>query len=107
MAIKHISKQEEFKKEVLKSEKPVIVDFGAEWCGPCRMLGPIFEALANERDDILFVKVDVDEAQEIAGTYGIMSIPSVLIFKAGEVADQQMGAMPKDVLNSFIDKNIK
>ncbi|MDA3855277.1 MAG: thioredoxin [Candidatus Woesearchaeota archaeon] len=107
MTVKHITTMAEFQKEVLDSDKPTIVDFWAEWCGPCRMLGPIFEAVATERDDIVFVKVDVDEAQEIAGKYGIMSIPSILIIKEGEVVDQQMGAVPKDVLNSFIDKNIK
>ena len=107
MAIKHISTQEEFKKEVINSKKPAIVDFWAEWCGPCRMIGPIFEQLSNERDDIDFIKVDVDEAGEIAGEYGIMSIPTLMIFKDGEVAGQQMGAVPKEMLNSFIEKNIK
>ncbi len=106
MTIKHISTKEEFQKEVLESEKPVIIDFWAEWCGPCRMLGPIFEELSKERDDIIFVKIDVDEAQEIASDYNIMSIPAILLIKDGEVVNQQMGAVPKDLLSAFIDKNL-
>ena len=75
-----------FDKEVLQSDKPVIVDFWAEWCGPCRMLGPRFEELSNEMKDIKFCKLNVDDNQETAAKFGIRSIPTMLMFKSGKLA---------------------
>ena len=105
MAIVHVKTNEEFEAEVINSDKPVIIDFWAPWCGPCKMLGPVFEGLSNERDDFKFVKVDVDEAGELAAQFNIMSIPTLIIFKNGEIADQSMGAMGKEQLAEFLDRN--
>lgn len=104
----HIKSEEEFKTKVLESEVPVIVDFWAEWCGPCRMLGPIFEDTAKDYEGkVEFVKINVDEAGEVAAKYSVMSIPTLLVIKGGEVVGQQMGAMPKDVLKKFVDESIE
>ncbi|WP_326982603.1 thioredoxin [Chryseobacterium sp. MYb264] len=85
--------------EVLKSDKPVLVDFWAVWCGPCRTLGPIIEEIANDFEGKAVVgKVDVDNNQEISMQYGIRNIPTVLIFKGGEVVDKIVGVAPKDVI---------
>ncbi len=96
-----------FQVEVLESEVPVIVDFWAPWCGPCKMVGPIMEELAGEYDGkVKFAKLNTDEAREIAVKYGIMSIPTMKIFKGGEVVDSMSGAVPKDYMKEFIDKTI-
>ena len=97
-----------FEQEVLQSAVPVFVDFWAPWCGPCQMMGPIVEALAGECDSgkIKIGKLNVDENQEIAGKYQIMSIPTFLIFKNGEKADQLVGGVSKEKMKEFIDKNI-
>ena len=88
-----------FEQEVLKSEKPVLVDFWAEWCGPCKIIGPIIEEIASELQSKLKVaKVNVDEAQDLASKYGIMSIPTLIVFKDGNVIDQIIGAMAKEQL---------
>jgi len=87
-----------FQDEVLKSEKPVIVDFWAEWCGPCRMLSPILDQIATEHDSVKVVKVNVDENQGIAAQFGITSIPAVYVFKGGEHVATSIGAKPKQVL---------
>jgi thioredoxin 1 len=84
---------------VLKSDKPVLVDFWAEWCGPCRMIGPIVEEIGQEyADKAVVVKVDVDNNPGISGKYGIRNIPTILFFKNGEIADKQVGAVPKSAL---------
>ena len=94
MSVMTITK-ENFKQEVLESDKPVLVDFWAAWCGPCRMLSPIVDEIADERDDIKVGKVNVDEQQELAAQFGIMSIPTLMVFKNGEAAAQSMKVQPK------------
>lgn len=90
-----------FEEVVLKSNKPVIVDFWAEWCGPCRMVGPIVAELSEEyKDKIVVAKVDVDDNPAVSAKFGIRNIPTILFFKGGEVADKQVGAVPKTVLES-------
>lgn len=103
--MKHVT-DADFDKEVLKSDKPVIVDFWAEWCGPCRVLGPRFEELSKEMTDIKFVKLDVDSNQETAGKYGVRSIPTLLMFKKGEIAGNIVGALPKDSLQEKIQETL-
>ncbi|MBX3007399.1 MAG: thioredoxin [Melioribacteraceae bacterium] len=94
-----------FTTEALQSEKPVIVDFWAEWCGPCRLIGPIIEELSDEYKDTVKVgKLNVDDNQQIAIKYGVRSIPTVLFLKGGQVVDQVIGAVPKSV---FIEKITK
>ncbi len=96
-----------FNDEVLKSDKPVLVDFWAEWCGPCRMVGPVVEELAGEYEGKVKVgKVDVDNNPQISMQYGIRSIPSLLIFKGGEVVDQIVGAVPKNELQKHLDAHL-
>jgi thioredoxin 1 len=88
-----------FDQEVLESETPVLVDFWAEWCGPCHAVSPILEKIVEERNgDLKLVKVNIDEEQELARRYGIMSIPAMIIFKEGEPAEGAIGAMPKGAL---------
>ncbi|RTK99552.1 MAG: thioredoxin TrxA [Proteobacteria bacterium] len=96
-----------FEAEVLKSDLPVVVDFWAEWCGPCRMIAPVLEALAQEyAGKVKIVKVNVDENSVSAATYGVRGIPTLLLFKAGNVLDTKVGALPKGQLAAFIDSNI-
>jgi len=96
-----------FEEEVLKSDRPVLVDFGATWCGPCMMLSPIVAEIAAERAATLKVgKVNVDEAPELAAQFGIMSIPALLLFKGGKVVATSVGYLSKEDLGSFLGKHM-
>jgi thioredoxin 1 len=106
MALMHLT-DTNFKKEVLESGLPVLVDFWAKWCGPCKMVAPIVEDLAREYDKKVKVgKVDVDESPETASRYGIMSIPTLMLFKNGKVMEQAVGALSKSELKKRIDDNL-
>ena len=95
---------ENFDTEVLKSSKPIVVDFWAEWCGPCRMVGPIVDELHSEYQGKAVVgKVNVDDQQEISSKYGIRNIPTILFFKGGEIVDKNVGVAPKSDLANKID----
>lgn len=94
MSAIHITK-ENFEEQVIRAEKPVLLDFWATWCGPCRMVAPIIEEIAEERQDILVGKIDVDEQPELASRFQIMSIPTLVVMKDGQIVDQVVGARPK------------
>ena len=94
MAVITITK-ENFENEVLRSEKPVLLDFWATWCGPCRMLSPIVDEVAEERTDVKVGKVNVDEQPDLAAEFGVMSIPTLLVFRDGKLVNQSVGARPK------------
>ena len=93
----------DFDSVVMESDKPVLVDFWATWCGPCRMLGPIIAEIADERDDIKVGKVDVDDQPELARMFNVMSIPTVLVFKNGELKDRSVGFKPKQQILDLLD----
>ena len=94
---------ENFDQVVLQSDKSVLVDFWAEWCGPCRMVSPLVDEIAEERGDIAVGKVNVDEEPDLAAKFGVMSIPTLLVFKGGEIAQKAVGARPKDALLALLD----
>lgn len=97
--------KENFESEVLQSDVPVLVDFWAEWCGPCRMLAPVVDELASEYAGQLKVaKLNVDQAQDLAGRYGVMSIPTLLVFKGGQEVERMVGFAPKRELKQRIDR---
>ncbi len=101
MAVEHIN-ENQFKSVVLESEKPVLVDFFATWCGPCRQMSPILEQVSEERSDVKIVKVDVDENQNLAAEYGVMSIPTLIYFKGGKAVSQAVGARSKASLEMML-----
>jgi len=97
----------EFEQEVLNSDQPVLVDFWAEWCGPCRMVAPVVEEVSNELGDKLkVVKVNVDEEGELAQKYGVMSIPTLMVFKGGEAVETTVGFQPKKDLLSRVEPHL-
>ena len=96
-----------FENEVLKSDTPVLVDFWATWCGPCRAVAPVLEQLAEENDGkVRIAKLNVDENQQVAFKFQVSSIPTFILFKGGKMADRMLGAMPKNAFQSFIDRNV-
>ena len=97
MSVIHINKNN-FQNEVLKSDKPVLLDFWAPWCGPCRMVAPIVEEIAKERSDIKVAKVNIDEQYELANQFRIISIPTLVVMKGGKVVNQAVGARPKHAI---------
>ena len=88
--------EENFEEEDLQSEKPVLVDFFAEWCGPCKMLSPVVDSIAEEMPQIKVCKIDIDDSIELAQQYRVMSVPTLLIFQNGKVIDQSVGVIPRD-----------
>ena len=105
MGITQVSDTKSWEVDVINSDIPVFVDFWAEWCGPCRMVGPVVEELANDYDGkVKFVKVNVDEANELASKYNVFSIPTLIILKKGEIVSQQVGAASKESYKSMIDR---
>ena len=99
--------EDNWEQEVLKSDTPVLVDFWAAWCGPCRMVAPVLDQIANEMDGkVRVAKLDVDSNQKIAYQFQVSSIPTFILFKDGQMADRMMGAMPKSAFESFINRNL-
>ena len=103
MAVEHLN-VENFDSAV--SSGLVVVDFWAEWCRPCIMMGPVFEELSGEMDAVKFAKVNITESQELAQKFGVMSIPTLVLFKDGKEADRMMGAVPKDMLRKWIESKL-
>ena len=105
MEIMQIPDAESWKTNVMDSDIPVFADFWAEWCGPCRMVGPVIEELASEYDGkVRFVKVNVDNANDLASKYNVFSIPTLLLLNKGEIVSQQVGAASKESYQSMIDR---
>ena len=94
---------ENFQDVVMNSDKPVLLDFWAPWCGPCRMVGPILDQIAEERPDIKVCKINVDEEPELAGSFQVMSIPTLVVMQDGKVANRSMGAQPKARILSMLN----
>lgn len=101
MAVIKLTK-ENFEQEVMNSDKPVLIDFYADWCGPCQMMGPVVEEVAGELADVKVCKINIDEQLELAQKYGVMSIPTFVAVKNGEVTGKQIGAVPKSALVNLL-----
>ncbi len=103
MAIMHVTKNN-FQEEVIQSDRPVLLDFWANWCGPCRMVGPVVEEIARERPDVKVGKIDVDEQRELAAAFQIMSIPTLVVMQDGKVTQQVVGLRPKEQILAMLDR---
>ena len=103
MAIMHVTKNK-FQEEVIQSDQPVLLDFWANWCGPCRMVGPVVEEIAQERPDVKVGKIDVDEQRELAAAFQIMSIPTLVVMQDGKVTQQVVGLRPKEQILAMLDR---
>ena len=101
MAVIEVNK-DNFASEVLSSDKPVVADFYADWCGPCKALRPILEELSGEREDVKFVSVNIDDEDELADEYDVSSIPCVVVFKSGQEAARSIGIKPKDAIEEMV-----
>ena len=102
-----VATDDNFEGEVLKSDKPVLIDFWAPWCGPCKAIGPIVEELAGQfKDSVKIMKLNVDENQKTASDYGVRSIPTLILFKEGKVLDTLIGLVPKTRLEEFVKKSL-
>ena len=101
-SISHVT-DSNFQAEVLEADKPVLVDFWAPWCGPCRMIAPVLEEMAAERDDLQIVKLNVDDNQQTAAAFDVLSIPTMILFKNGQVAKKIVGAYPKRKLEAELE----
>ena len=102
--MEHVFTAENFEAEVLKADLPVLVDFYADWCGPCKMMAPVVDQIAEENDDIKVGKINVDDEQDLAAKYGVMSIPTIGFFKDGDIVEKSVGAKPKSELLKMIGK---
>ncbi len=103
MSVIHITKNN-FESEVLRSDKPVLLDFWASWCGPCQMVSPLVDQIADERTDVKVGKINVDDEGALAGQFGIMSIPTLVVIRDGKVVGQMVGARPKADILALLDK---
>lgn len=101
MAVIKLTK-DNFDQEVIQSDKPVLIDFYADWCGPCKMMGPVVEEVATEMSDVKVCKINIDEEMDLAQRYGVMSIPTFISFSGGEIKGKQIGAVPKSALVDLI-----
>lgn len=102
-----VATDDNFEGEVLKSDKPVLIDFWAPWCGPCKAIGPVVEELAEKfQDSVKIMKLNVDENQKTAVNYGVRSIPTLILFKEGKVLDTLIGLVPKERLEDFVKKSL-
>lgn len=101
MSVIHIDRNN-FQREVLNSDRPVLLDFWAPWCAPCRMVGPILDEIAEERSDVKVAKINIDEQPELASQFGVMSIPTLMVMKEGKIVQQAMGARPKAQILSML-----
>lgn len=101
MNVLHIN-QENFREEVIKSEKPVLLDFWAPWCGPCRMLSPVLDEIASQRPDVKVCKINVDEEHDLASAYKVFSIPTLMMVHQGKVEDKMVGARPKNQILAML-----
>ena len=102
-----VATDDNFESEVLKSDKPVLIDFWAPWCGPCKAIGPVVEELAEKfQDSVKIMKLNVDENQKTAVNYGVRSIPTLILFKEGKVLDTLIGLVPKEKLEDFVKKSL-
>lgn len=101
MSVIHIDRNN-FQREVLDSDRPVLLDFWAPWCTPCRMVGPILDEIAGERSDVKVAKINIDEQPELAGQFGVMSIPTLIVMKEGRIVQQAAGARPKAQILSML-----